>query len=198
MASRLRVALPGLLLLVSFSTSGAALAEEDPDTEAARRHFKQAMERYDARDYAGALGEFQTARELKPAPQFDYNIGRCYDRMERYEEAADAYRRFLAASPEDEDAPSVRARIEQLEKRLESRKAIVTPPTDPTPRPVVVAPAPPPAKPTSTPLYQRGWLWGVVGAVVVAALAVGLGVGLSGSSDMPPSSIGGNFPVMWR
>jgi hypothetical protein len=43
----------------------------------------------------------------------------------------------------------------------------------------LVATAPPPRK---TPVYKKWWLWTAVGGVVVVGVAVGLGVGLSGSS----------------
>jgi hypothetical protein len=60
------------------------------------------------------------------------------------------------------------------------------------PPPVVAAPAvpigaPPPAKPV--PVYQKAWLWAVVG-VGVAAVAVGVGLGVGLGTSSSPSRAG--------
>ena len=40
------------------------------------------------------------SRLARSLPAFDFNIARCLDRLERYEDAVAAYRRYLAASPD--------------------------------------------------------------------------------------------------
>jgi tetratricopeptide (TPR) repeat protein len=82
--------------------SAPALALDDPDTEVARRHFEKGRGFYDAKDYRHALDEFQAARRAKAAPGLDYNIARCYDRLEDYRSAVRHYQLYLDAKP---DAP---------------------------------------------------------------------------------------------
>ena len=65
--------------------------------------------------------------EVRPLPALDFNIARCYDRLERYPEAIEAYGRFLsgATSPQDRaDAPEAIARIRTLKERLKARDHI--------------------------------------------------------------------------
>src|SRR5689334_6730252 len=92
--------IPLALLAGLAGLSGSARAdEEDPDTEVAKRHFREGSAAYERRDYAAALREFEAARAVKPVPQLDYNIGRCHDRLERYPEAVAEYKSYVAAQP---------------------------------------------------------------------------------------------------
>jgi hypothetical protein len=53
--------------------------------------------------------------------------------------------------------------------------------------PLIVGVAANAAPPVSVPVYKRGWFWGVIGGLVVAGAAVGLGVGLtrpSGNAEL--------------
>src|SRR5207237_9240756 len=102
MAGMLRLVCVGLLALAA-----PALALDDPDTEVARRHFEKGRNFYDASDYRHALDEFQAARRAKPAPGLDYNIARCYDRLEEYDHAVEHYQLFLTARPDAPDAAEI-------------------------------------------------------------------------------------------
>jgi tetratricopeptide (TPR) repeat protein len=143
-------------LVVLLALAGGARAEDDPDTEIARRHFQAGARAYEAHDYRAALAEFALARRVNAAPALDYNIGRCHDRLEEAGPAVEAYRRYLAAQPDAADAAEVRARVAVLERRL------------------APASSPPPAlPPRRSPLAPA----------LVGALAVGLagaGAGLLG------------------
>jgi tetratricopeptide (TPR) repeat protein len=135
--------------------TGPARAQDDPDTESARRHFERAARLYERADYPAALVELREAKALRPSPQFDYNIGRCLDRMERWGEAADAYQRFVDALPDAPEASELRERIVRLRARVPS------------------------VAPVRVPTYKRWWPWTLLGVGVGAGLAIGLGVGLS-------------------
>jgi tetratricopeptide (TPR) repeat protein len=91
-----------------------ARAEQDPDTEAAQRHFEAGAAAYEDKDYPLALREFQEAQRLKPLPAFEFNIARTLDRMERFAEAIRHYERYLAAKPDDQEAG---ARLQVLKSR---------------------------------------------------------------------------------
>ncbi|MSP59722.1 MAG: tetratricopeptide repeat protein [Myxococcales bacterium] len=165
--------------------SARAMAEEDPDTEVARGHFNLGIASYAARDYQGALREFEAARKVKPLPAFDYNIGRCLDRTERYAEAVEAYERYLAAAPAAPDAAEVKERVVLLRARLSSRP--VAPPVPPkvepppiTPAvPVVTAPIAPAVPPPAEAPARRFLVPLLVGGAAVVAAGVGTALVLS-------------------
>ncbi len=131
----------GASLLVTSFPFAVSRADEDPDTEIARRHFDAGTEAYGGGHYAEALAEFEAARRVRPSPAFDYNIGRCLDRLERFGEAIDAYQRYLAGRPDADDGPSVRERIGVLQGRVaeeeaaRAKKASEAPPVTPPPPP---------------------------------------------------------------
>jgi len=133
MAGMLRLVCVGLLLLVS-----PALALDDPDTEVARRHFEKGRGYYDAHDYRHALDEFQSAKRAKPAPGLDYNVARCYDRLEEYDHAIEHYQLFLTARPDAPDAGEIKERIAVLKQRI----AVA-----PEPKQKSLEPSPPPLLP---------------------------------------------------
>jgi tetratricopeptide (TPR) repeat protein len=184
------------LLLLVVPSAARAIGEDDPDVEIARRHFDKGARAYQAHDYANALGEFLEARRVKPLPAFDYNIGRCYDRLERYEEAVTFYERYLATHPGEPDQSEVTARVKVLKQRI-GEKGSGAPPTPPPAAPVPemhapIAPAPPvlapaaPTEPAPSPSTSREYLAPIlvgVGAVAVLAAGTGLVVSVQGPYD---------------
>ncbi len=99
--------------------SAAPIFSDDPDADAARRHYERGLRAYDRADFAGAIREFELARSLKPSAAFDYNIGRCFDRLERWSLAADAYVRYLAAEPAAPNGAALRERLRVLRARAQ-------------------------------------------------------------------------------
>jgi hypothetical protein len=108
-----------LFCLVSLVVGAGAAAQEplDPDTQAARRHFERGLALYLTERYREALHEFETARTTRPVPAFDFNIGRCHERLEEWGAAASAYERYLSAAPGDPDAATIRERLVVLRDR---------------------------------------------------------------------------------
>lgn len=118
--------IPVLCLLLAAS----ARAYDDPDTEAARRHFTAGAALYEDGKYGQAIVEFSAARVLRPSPALDYNIGRCHDRLEHTADAIDGYQRFLDQAQPGAQTDEVRTRLEVLRARL------ATPPIVPVAAPV--------------------------------------------------------------
>jgi hypothetical protein len=127
MAGMLRLA--SVVCLVVLASP--ALALEDPDTEVARRHFEKGRAFYDARDYHNALDEFLAARRAKAAPGLDFNIARCYDRLEDYDNAVRHYQLYLDARPSSPDSAEIKERVAVLKQRAgeaeEAKKTGVQP-----------------------------------------------------------------------
>ncbi len=109
------------VLCFAVATGGARAEIEDPDTQAARRRFDEGLAAYDAGRYDEALGKFEAARALRPTAAFDYNIGRCQERLERWGDAAASFERFLAAAPPDAASAAVHERVAVLRARAAPR-----------------------------------------------------------------------------
>jgi tetratricopeptide (TPR) repeat protein len=150
-----------LLLILILSWSGVARAE---DVERSRAHYKAAISYFDAGQYEKALGEFESAAQFSPRPEFEFNIARCYEMMGKAELAIQRFEHYLQLRPESSDRPEVEARMGRLKQQLERERSqkLVTP--------AVVVEAPP--------KKRRVGLWvGIgVGAAVVVGTAVTLGV----------------------
>ena len=194
------------LAFVLTLTATASAQLVDPDTEVARRRYERGATLYDEQRYEEAAGEFAAANLVKPSPHLEYNIARCFDRLERWRDAVDAYERYLASSPAD--AAEVRARVDVLRCRVDA--ALLAP----KPAPAVQAPAvaqeptrplavvPDDAEladdpPPRVPVYRRWWLWAVIGGVVAAGVGVGVGVGLTQGGERFPMTTQGVYDVRW-
>jgi tetratricopeptide (TPR) repeat protein len=181
-----------LLCLVAMTAPRIAAAQViDPDEEAAHRHYGRGLTHYDAGRYDAALTEFEAVKRFRDSPALDYNIARCYDRLERYPEAVAAYERYVTQKPDAADAAETRERIATLRKRLEpppgsQREAAPPPP------PIVTAAAPPtvaaadapPSDEGAQPRPRRRYVAPIaIGAGAVVAAAVGAGLLGSVKSD---------------
>jgi tetratricopeptide (TPR) repeat protein len=189
-------------ILLALAVAGSVHGE---DRAAARQAYGEAVKHYDLNQYAEALDAFKRAYWNYEDPVILFNIAQCHRSLNHKKEAIDAYRSYLRKAPEARNREEVQRIVADLEAAISREKAVsIAPPvgtlTSPTeaPRPaapspapvtqpatVVMAPAPPPPKPT--PVWKRPWLWGVIGSVAVAGLAVGLGVGL-GTQPHPPGA----------
>ena len=128
-----------------------------------------------------AIAAFQEGFRAKPAPQFLYNIAQSYRLSKRPDRAVLFYRKYLALEPEAANRAEVETQIKTLDEivRQQQSRASRQPqqplPPASEPRPDLVATTPAAAKPT--PLYKKGWFWGVM-ATTVAVVAVGVTLGV--------------------
>jgi tetratricopeptide (TPR) repeat protein len=185
-----------LAFWVLLGLAAVTRANEDPDTEVARKHFNAGRSFYDKGEYEKALDEFQAARHVRPHPALDYNIARCLDRLERYQEAIAAYETYAATNPPD--VVEIRTRVAQLKERLKSEPP--TRPRQPPPqrpqRETLLVPsvfstptAPPPPKSNKKTVAI---VLGVIGGALVisAGIAVGLLVKTTTEAATPDSTNG--------
>jgi tetratricopeptide (TPR) repeat protein len=160
--------------------SGAADARED--VAAAREHYKNGTKLFDIGKYLEAAREYEAAYQFKEDPSLLFNIGQSYRLAGEKDAALRAYKSFLRRSPEAGNRAAVQSRIDELQKAIDQEQKAKEGPPDGTARPMtmqdpVVSP-PAPRAPEKVPVYKKWWLWTIVGGVVVAGAAVGLGVGL--------------------
>lgn len=96
--------------------------KEDPKLEQAMVSYDLGKKAYNAARYEDALEHFQEAATRYASPDFQYNIGLCYERLNKPEEAVRAFRTYLRAKPEAKDRANVEDRIFTLEKEIEDAK----------------------------------------------------------------------------
>src|SRR4051812_3916051 len=173
-----------ILLIVVLWGAGPRVASAqslDPDEEAARRHFARGLTHYDAGEYQAALAEFDAVKRFHDSPALDYNIARCYDRLERYQEAVAAYERYVTQKPDAADAAQTRERIATLRGRMapqaEAPAQVAPAPPPVVATPVVATPAPALVDEAPRPRPFRRWAAPIAlgaGALVAAAIGAGL------------------------
>ena len=87
----------------------------------------KAAELYGKKDFLGAIELFKKAYELEPVPNLLYNIARCYEKAEKYEEAIEYYKKFTVAPDVDSKSrEDSLKRIETLQDALDAKKALNT------------------------------------------------------------------------
>jgi len=88
---------------------------------AAREHFFRGVDLYSQGSYAQAWLEFSSAYQLIPKTLLLNNMARCEARIGRPVEALQHYKQFIAAHPDDSDAPNIRQEIARLEGEIARR-----------------------------------------------------------------------------
>jgi tetratricopeptide (TPR) repeat protein len=161
----------------------------------AKALFIKAERKYAVGKFEQARRLFTAAYEALPLPGFLFNIAQCLRMLGRCERALFFYRGYLRKRPRARNADQVGVLIRECEKKMaEQARAASRRRPQSRARPGYL-----PARPgdgdgggvgagdsarnrdgsrAGPPLYERWWLWTVVG-VGLAALATGLGVGLS-------------------
>ena len=97
----------------------AAPPVKAPTLADAKKHYANGEKKYNDKDFAGALAEFQDADSIKPAPQAARYIGLCQEQLGHPIEAVGAYERFLEAVPTGMDAAA-----DDLKSRVARLKAL--------------------------------------------------------------------------
>ncbi len=164
-----------MLLLVVLCGSRAIADEAAPPVPPpeAKQAFSDGKAAYERGDYELALQQFQRAVLIAPAPSLYYNIGMAYERLQRFEDSALAFERYLqiVEAPQTDDertfqaqlrerAASNHARAKKTLNEAPPRPLIEPPPSRSTvvyvPYPRYVTPTPYPASiPTFGPTSQQ-------------------------------------------
>ncbi|MBW2493359.1 MAG: hypothetical protein JRE43_01300 [Deltaproteobacteria bacterium] len=110
----------GLLVAVVAAPSAA---QETADDAAGREYFERGRSAFEHADYESALVYFRHAYRLSRRGELQYNIGVAADRLQREEEALEAFRHYLEETSEPTREEEVRERIEALERSIAERRA---------------------------------------------------------------------------
>jgi tetratricopeptide (TPR) repeat protein len=185
-----------IVWLAAFATTAHADAFAAPTNAVAHEHFVTGNRYYRRREYEKAVEEYKAGAIRDDAPVFDYNLGQCYRRLGRYEDALWHYERFIdRGKPTGQPGAVVNDLVVQMKEAIE-KQATKQPPAEPT-----STPSPPPTSanpgqslpaeqplPASLPAERRSGLpvqrkLAVgVGAAGVAAVGLGLVLGLRAQS----------------
>jgi tetratricopeptide (TPR) repeat protein len=160
---------------------------DSDDRQRAMDAFHRASDSYNRADYQAALSDFLEAATLYASPDFQYNIGLCYEKLNKPEEAIAAFETYLKTKRDVPDRANVEDRIARLREELERRANAPAPKPEPDGAP---KPAP---RDRSKPLVIAGAALTAVGAAV--ALGGGIGLGLAAkrrSDDLDAVQTGGN------
>lgn len=182
--------------------------------QAARALYDQGNRKYDTGQFREALGLFTKAYETLALPGFLFNIGQCHRMLGEHERAVFFYQGYLRRERRARNREMVERLIQECQERIAAEKARLEkarldkarleeerrarekrllPPSviikevilRETPAKGTEPLSPPPPSEGSRPLVKRWWFWTALG-VGAAALAVGLGAGLSGRTEKEP------------
>jgi tetratricopeptide (TPR) repeat protein len=177
---------------------------EDDSVARAMAAYERGTKNYNRAQYEEALADFTEAASLYASPDFQYNIGLCYEKLGKYDDAIRAFSTYLRAKPDADDRPNVENRIQMLQQELERREReaedaeaarVAEPSPQPPPEPAqpIDDDAAPPATDAGRPLIVSGAALAGVGAAVALGGGIAFGV-LAGrrSAAVDEVQTGGN------
>jgi tetratricopeptide (TPR) repeat protein len=114
--------LAGALLSLSLISPVIAWAgEPTPEQlDQARQLFEQGQEAYNNGQYGVALGFYTQAYELAKKPTILFNIGQCYRKLGKPQEASDSYKKFIKDDPQTQYLGEVEYKIAELAEELKN------------------------------------------------------------------------------
>ena len=143
---------------------------------------EQAIGKFQAKDYEGAVALFEQAYEIDPQPNFLFNVGRVYEEAGNLESAVEFYAKFVKQPGVDLDSREtaldrlkvLRAILQETEEKPppeEKPDPVVEPKPDPVPQP---DPVDEDAKRKRKTMRAAGFgLTGVGAAVMIGGAVVG-------------------------
>lgn len=133
--------------------------------------FNLGSQYYVDAEYERALEAFLDAQTLYPSAEFQYNIGACYEQLERYEAASRAYKTYLRNVEDIRD----RANVENKIRRMDSMAELARKGSEPAASTETVTTVPPPQSRPSKDPQKVGKAMVVIGAVTMSLAAAGTG-----------------------
>jgi tetratricopeptide (TPR) repeat protein len=150
--------------------------DTNPQLERAMAAFRRGNVAYEAGRYEDALVAFQDAATLHASPDFQYNIGLCYEKLDKLAEAIGAFETYLRTKPDAPDRVAVEDRVAALRARQQREAAAAREAAArETPAPTSTVVDEPPRDGTR-PLRIAGGV--LVGFGAAMALGGGIGFGL--------------------
>jgi len=111
-----------ILLFQVFSSNAAA--QDDIDTEEAKKHFTKGVKLYEKKDYRLALDEFIASFNLKPHYNVRYNIGICYLKLGQNGKALTHLLKFLELGGDNIPKKKM-AEVESFIAKLQKKVGVI-------------------------------------------------------------------------
>jgi tetratricopeptide (TPR) repeat protein len=125
-----------LWLAAALALAPTSVAFAAPDQAEADALSDAAVERFEAKDYDGAVDLFTQAHEIDPQPNYLFNIGRVYEEKGDLKNAVKYYQRFLGESGVDlESRQAATERLKVLREALRELEGEPEPEPEPAPEP---------------------------------------------------------------
>lgn len=101
-----------VILLALLSGSSSAYADKSPNNSRSRAKVLvgEAQAAFQAEDYELCVEKFRSAYKLAPLPQIQFNLGMCYEKLERFREAALEYE---GAAESEKMSPGMRRKARE-------------------------------------------------------------------------------------
>lgn len=178
------------LALVCLLAAAPAVARADgahlkPEAQV---HLDAALQAYAAKDWDGAIREFQAAYAIDPSPALIYATAQAYRFENKCKEAIDYYKKYLSIASSCAQAPdravceaqitAANTGITTCETTLKQAPPPVEPPPkhDAPPAPAPTPEAPPQVEVTAT--VESPWYKDPMGDALAVGGVVGVGVGV--------------------
>ncbi|MBC8068520.1 MAG: tetratricopeptide repeat protein [Deltaproteobacteria bacterium] len=152
----------------------------DANLQRAMRAFESGSANYNSAKYKDALSDFLEAASLYASPDFQYNIGLCYEKLDKPEEAIRAYEIYLKTKSEVPDRANVENRIAELRAEIAAREQQAAAKPEPDVRPPQTGEK---QRKQAKALIGAGAALTAVGAAVALGGGLGLGIAAQRRSD---------------
>jgi tetratricopeptide (TPR) repeat protein len=193
-----------LFCLLTAATANADPNAKPDSTQEARAHYRRGTAAYALGRYAEAATEYEAAFELAPDPALLYNAAQAHRVAGNKERALTLYQNYVRVyGAEATNIDDVKRIMTELKQSIDREAKPAAKPTAPTGPTSVTTPATAGVTGTtvaasevaSTPgelkkSHRRSpWLWVGIGAgvLVVAGVAIGLGIAFGKSNPSAPS-----------
>ncbi|TXD38475.1 tetratricopeptide repeat protein [Lujinxingia vulgaris] len=182
MAMRKFIGVGLLVTLMSTGVPAQVMAQSDADAADIARQVEslsaEGAQSFRAGDYDKAIEFFEQAYALDPVPNLLYNIGRCYEQMEQWDEAIAQYERFMVAPDVESEARSHAMERVQSLREIQAMQAREDGSTgdgaqDEGPDDVIATPQPAPPNRTPGIITTAGGVALIGGGVVMGLMASG-------------------------
>ena len=132
-----------VLALMAPPVVSTALAEENVAQQVEALSMDGAVA-FRAGNFEAAIEYFTAAYDLQPVPNLLYNIGRCYEQLEDWDQAISYFERFIRSPDVDREArEQARSRVESLREIQAAERPPEEPRIEEEEEEVITAPATP-------------------------------------------------------